>query len=902
MIIDWIKARNFMRFEEVAITDIPESGCIAIAGDNESGKSAIGEIISFALFGETPRASGAAAFRVVRWGSRDMSAKIGFRVPGMGGYVVERQIDQDGMTSARLSAAGGEVIAEGKDAVALEIRNLVCFDYDEFRYSFYLAQNELDVVEGGPGSGAREVIFKMLGIDILDRVRLEASAELYSMKESHLSAARELSLIRALLENFDYDPDETQKLSRQSSELAVERESLYETTGEITEELRRHSESLEEHVLAFEAVDRLGREILRDGIRGRLISTLGQAGGTFRMLKETQESLLETREKAAAESAKLDEKLARLGRFNENLTVLGNLIRMQIDRRKADLSEEPLTAGTSLRAMCSSMESDLAKTRIAFALGVMETLIAAGLGAAFLAAFHSAASGREYLPFLRGVIDDGARPAAAALCAAAFIFLALVLAVKAGIQRRANLRRSSSLSKARAQLKTAEVEGEALSRIDLSDVRTVRSAQSQIAEPGIREMMRRIVEEFGDLMDAGGAPGPEIEKLEQSAMSMRSEIRRAEAASSHRQRIIDYAERRSLAMTEGMPELSDAWTGAAPRKSEEQIEEIENALYSLFDRIQMLRTFYINECGGPAGESAPPMRKWEAVKSRLADLSALLTETTGYQGSLNSVRFENFIERGEWDSPSQLAARLGEEIARIKTAFPTEEEIRKKIRKLRDDLERANGKIIGVDSRLEAVRREIERLKAKHDRFAQLKEKEQSLAKSLGPIEYDIDVRSALIELLSGTADNIKNRLGPEIGKFVGGALSEMTRGRYGDASVSEDLEIRIFSREKNGLISLDEVSGGTKDQVLLCLRLALAQALVRARMNADRIQFLFLDEPVSSFDEERCEAFLGLVGGFSPNLKQVFVTLHATNPAEGKYDRLIRTDPAKIVLSASLL
>jgi DNA repair exonuclease SbcCD ATPase subunit len=273
----------------------------------------------------------------------------------------------------------------------------------------------------------------------------------------------------------------------------------------------------------------------------------------------------------------------------------------------------------------------------------------------------------------------------------------------------------------------------------------------------------------------------------------------------------------------------------------------------------------------------------------------------GYQGSINIARFDTFLDRDRWESSSELLRSLNEELARIRSAFPSEEELRKKLRKLKDDLERTQGRVLGITSRVETAQSDVDRLKPRHERYKQLKAQQAGLVERMGPLEHDIEVHRILMDLLDGTVDNIRNRLGPEIGRFVGGTLSEITRQRYGNASVSEDLEVRIFSREKNGLITLDEVSGGTRDQVLLCLRLALSMALVRARMSSKRAQFLFLDEPVSSFDEERSLSFLNLIHRFSPTFEQVFVTLHIIGSAPESFQSIIRTKMDEDRISLSL-
>lgn len=54
MIINRIRAENVLKYAELSI-DLSPRGLIAISGQNESGKSSIGETVCFALFGRTFR-------------------------------------------------------------------------------------------------------------------------------------------------------------------------------------------------------------------------------------------------------------------------------------------------------------------------------------------------------------------------------------------------------------------------------------------------------------------------------------------------------------------------------------------------------------------------------------------------------------------------------------------------------------------------------------------------------------------------------------------------------------------------------------------------------------------------------------------------------------------------------
>ncbi len=86
--------------------------------------------------------------------------------------------------------------------------------------------------------------------------------------------------------------------------------------------------------------------------------------------------------------------------------------------------------------------------------------------------------------------------------------------------------------------------------------------------------------------------------------------------------------------------------------------------------------------------------------------------------------------------------------------------------------------------------------------------------------------------------------------------------------------------------MSIDDLSGGTEDQLLLSLRLAFAKALTPEGAQF----FLFLDEPISSFDEQRRTSFLDFLKLLETNFQQIFLISHLTG-LEDFVDNFIRIE-----------
>ncbi len=92
--------------------------------------------------------------------------------------------------------------------------------------------------------------------------------------------------------------------------------------------------------------------------------------------------------------------------------------------------------------------------------------------------------------------------------------------------------------------------------------------------------------------------------------------------------------------------------------------------------------------------------------------------------------------------------------------------------------------------------------------------------------------------------------------------------------------------------------SGGTKDQFSLALRLAFALATLPAERGAAP-SFIFLDEPLGSFDQERARKLLYLLveGEIARSFDQIFLISHVqVDP--GLFDYHITLDDGRVVES----
>ena len=167
MLIRRLRARNFMKFRDLEFTDIPASGLVGIEGRNEGGKSTIGELVQFAIFGKTLSSQAASLVELIHWDEDDCSVELDFDIATgdlAGEYRISRQIDRYGTNFTRLLERGsGREIASGIIKVDAEMSRLARFDFEDFTHSFFLSEREF------PRSPTqmREFLDRMFGIDAL---------------------------------------------------------------------------------------------------------------------------------------------------------------------------------------------------------------------------------------------------------------------------------------------------------------------------------------------------------------------------------------------------------------------------------------------------------------------------------------------------------------------------------------------------------------------------------------------------------------------------------------------------------------------------------------------------------------------------------------------------------------
>lgn len=230
MIITRVNAENVLKYQHLELDELPTPGLIAISGENESGKSSIGETICFALFGRTYSFDAQDAEKLIRWGASRCNASLDFRVGEGATYRVSRYLDREGTRGARLARLDHEeiTIAKGIDHVNAAVCELVGFNYDEFIDSFYLAQRELSAPQAHS-----DTVMTMAGIMPLVAVRRDLEAANNKDRQALREAEEKLAETEAEISALGFEEGRLENLQKVRQELGAAQSGCAQRADEL---------------------------------------------------------------------------------------------------------------------------------------------------------------------------------------------------------------------------------------------------------------------------------------------------------------------------------------------------------------------------------------------------------------------------------------------------------------------------------------------------------------------------------------------------------------------------------------------------------------------------------------------------------------------------------------------
>ncbi len=333
----------------------------------------------------------------------------------------------------------------------------------------------------------------------------------------------------------------------------------------------------------------------------------------------------------------------------------------------------------------------------------------------------------------------------------------------------------------------------------------------------------------------------ELAKVEQSAADLSSEIsQQTKAVLRSLSEIPEYASR---------VELQDE-----PRQTVE-------AISAVFNQDKQSQRVYAEKVRFLTAR----LEREPELLQRLKDAK---NELSRVEQELSSVKLPALPEGLAYSDETLLEANeyrdhLSESVSRIRTQI--EESIDRQ-HELKEELKLGEG----IDEKVEAQQRKVALL------------------------EKDLTVLKYSVKGLEQTSESLRNRVKPQVERYMGLILPVITSGRYKAVQLDDDYTVKVFDPEAGEFKPKEVFSGGTEDQVLLAMRLAFALALI-PQAKGKSPEFLFLDEPLGSSDRLRRDGILALLKGeLAQNFKQIFLVSHVGD-LETEADTIINMDNGNV-------
>ena len=259
--------RNFKKFRRADVDF--QDGLTGIVGSNGAGKSTIVEAITWALYGNRASSIKRDYIRNVRSGDSDsVEIRLGLSL-GSRELTIYRAMKGKSLIPEANLLLDGQRIATGTKDVDQRLEEILKISYQDFMKTFYARQKDLDNLLKEGGSGKREYLLKLLG---LDDIKEKAIEEIKSDRITLLEKKNRLA--GALAEIGDVESRQEKAasdmlLAGRGLEEAEKLKSAREATGEMrrleleamAEKMRAHG-LLAERVTKLEAQDGQEREII----------------------------------------------------------------------------------------------------------------------------------------------------------------------------------------------------------------------------------------------------------------------------------------------------------------------------------------------------------------------------------------------------------------------------------------------------------------------------------------------------------------------------------------------------------------------------------------------------------------------------------------------------------------
>ncbi len=182
---------------------------------------------------------------------------------------------------------------------------------------------------------------------------------------------------------------------------------------------------------------------------------------------------------------------------------------------------------------------------------------------------------------------------------------------------------------------------------------------------------------------------------------------------------------------------------------------------------------------------------------------------------------------------------------------------------LQADADAAEARLRALRQERDALRRTVEQLPEWDDQAARLAEEQQEAERKSALLDRTM-------ELLSRAKDNLANSYVGKLEQSFTRYADELLNGRLGRVMVDKDLQVHID--EQGAARDVGFFSAGMADGILLCMRMALIDALFTKER-----PFLILDDPFVNLDDDYTPRALALLRQLAQQEQVVYLVCNSS-------------------------
>ena len=245
-------------------------------------------------------------------------------------------------------------------------------------------------------------------------------------------------------------------------------------------------------------------------------------------------------------------------------------------------------------------------------------------------------------------------------------------------------------------------------------------------------------------------------------------------------------------------------------------------------------------------------------------LEAEITRLPELRKRLEEERNERKREAEELESLKNEVEELGYDESSYTELAAKNRALNLKMRELEKRLGIEEGRLNTSKAREKDLLMAIEELKEKEAKKGDLVEKALYLSKT--------------IEVLGDFKIKLMRRIRPLLSDFSSSLLREITEGKYPVIKFGENYEVMVL--DENEMYPINRFSGGEKDLINLCIRLAISRS-VSYFSGASEMNTIILDEVFGSQDEDRKRNILNTLNALRRDFSQIIVISHLEDVKE---------------------